>query len=1063
VTDLRSQLQSTLGSAYTIDRELGGGGMSRVFLAEETALGRKVVVKVLPPDVTAGVNVERFRREIQVSAKLQHPHIVPVLSSGEMDGVPYYTMPFVEGESLRARIASQGPLGITDALNVLRDVSRALAYAHERGVAHRDIKPDNILLSGGSATVADFGIAKAISAAKGDAANPTLTSVGTSLGTPAYMAPEQAAADPATNHRADIYAFGCVGYELLTGRPPFVAKSPQRLLAAQMSDKPQPVAELRADIPPVLADLVMRCLEKDADARPQSALDLARVLDTVTSGGGHDATPAILMGGPATFRRAVAVYVAAFIAVAVLAKAAVIGTGLPDWVFPGAIIVMALGLPVLLLTAYAQRVAHRTYTMTPAYTPGGSPSMPHGTMATMALRASPHLSWNRATMGGVYALGAFVFLVGGFMALRSLGIGPAGSLFAAGKLVERERLIVTEFHSPDTSLSTLVTEAVRTNLGQSRVLSIMPPVAVSAALQRMQRPTSSRVDFALAREIAQREGVKAIVDGSIRPLAGGYVVSLRLVGVDSSNELAVFQQTASTPGELLQSIDDLTRKLRGKAGESLRDVRGSPPLEQVTTASLPALRVYAEGARMMETGGGWVEPAERFREAVRLDAQFGMAWRKLGVALANGGAPRALSDSAFERAYALRERMTERERWLTEGSYYQQGPGRNRIRSAAAYERVLQIDPNDMAAANNLAVNLGLRRETTRSESLYKALIADGRGIATNYTNLVLMLLNNGKLAEADSLGAVVRERYPRANVGHLGLMTVLYVRGQYDSMEAVARRLANNPDNGLKAGGLHQLEMYSHLRGRMREGMQYKFMEHRARRAQGREFAPPLVDTLDFAEIDLLYGDTAGAIRRVDAARRNINLRAEPITRRPYPRLIAFYARAGSPQRARAVLAEADAEPLDSVLRRQFEPLRARSQGMVALAEGRYADAVRDFWRSDSAYDGPSEECGYCVYANVGEAWDRAGAPDSAIAYFTRYLDAPSAYRLDSDGWDRPYMVKRLGELYEAKGDTTNAAKRYREFVMLWEKAEPRLQPQVAEVRRRLSRLADAETRARR
>src|SRR5687768_17197801 len=156
MTDLRTQLQDTLGSAYSLERELGGGGMSRVFLAEEAALGRKVVVKVLPPDLAAGVNVDRFRREIQVSAKLQHPHIVPVLSTGVTGGVPYYTMPFVEGESLRARLAKSGALSINETVGVLRDVAKALAYAHERGVVHRDIKPDNILLTSGSATVADF-------------------------------------------------------------------------------------------------------------------------------------------------------------------------------------------------------------------------------------------------------------------------------------------------------------------------------------------------------------------------------------------------------------------------------------------------------------------------------------------------------------------------------------------------------------------------------------------------------------------------------------------------------------------------------------------------------------------------------------------------------------------------------------------------------------------------------------------------------------------------------------------------------------------------------------------
>src|SRR3954471_11030019 len=209
--ELRSQLEQALGATYSIERELGGGGMSRVFSATETALGRRVVFKVVRVDLGVGVNVDRFKREIVLAANLQHPHIVPVFAAGEMGGVPYYTMPFIEGESLRAR-RERGALPIAEVVSILRDVARALAYAHEHGVVHRDIKPDNVLLSGGSATVADFGIAKALIVAKSNADDSTqqyqsaLTRAGMSLGTPAYMSPEQAAADPTANHRSDIYA-----------------------------------------------------------------------------------------------------------------------------------------------------------------------------------------------------------------------------------------------------------------------------------------------------------------------------------------------------------------------------------------------------------------------------------------------------------------------------------------------------------------------------------------------------------------------------------------------------------------------------------------------------------------------------------------------------------------------------------------------------------------------------------------------------------------------------------------------------------------------------------------
>jgi serine/threonine-protein kinase len=275
--ELAEQLQKSLGSAYTIVRELGGGGMSRVFLADDNALGRAVVFKVLLPELAAGVNAERFKREVQLSARLQHPHIVPVLSAGEVDGLPYYVMPFVKGESLRARL-SGGPLPIPEVISILADVSKALAYAQSDGIVHRDIKPDNILLSGGACSVADFGIAKALSSAR-QSEGETLTSLGTSLGTPAYMAPEQIAGDPNVDHRADIYSLGCVGYEMLTGQSPFAGKSPQQMLAAHVMEKPAPLATRRADIPPSLVALIDRCLEKEPSARPQSATELVTRLE----------------------------------------------------------------------------------------------------------------------------------------------------------------------------------------------------------------------------------------------------------------------------------------------------------------------------------------------------------------------------------------------------------------------------------------------------------------------------------------------------------------------------------------------------------------------------------------------------------------------------------------------------------------------------------------------------------------------------------------------------------------------------------------------------------------
>jgi len=288
--ELRDRLQAALGDDYAIERELGGGGMSHVFLATERRLDRQVVIKLLPPDLAGGVSLDRFHREIQLVAKLQNPHIVPVITAGEADGVPFFTMPFVEGRSLRDMINAGTSMSITEGVNILRDVATALAYAHERGIVHRDIKPDNVLLSGGAAVVTDFGVAKAISTARqGTAPGGSLTQIGFSLGTPMYMAPEQAAADPNTDHRADIYSFGVMAYELFAGKPPFAGRSPAALLAAQMTETPPPLSVARPDAPVPLVELVRRCLEKDPTRRPQEATGIIQALDQALVSSGHSA------------------------------------------------------------------------------------------------------------------------------------------------------------------------------------------------------------------------------------------------------------------------------------------------------------------------------------------------------------------------------------------------------------------------------------------------------------------------------------------------------------------------------------------------------------------------------------------------------------------------------------------------------------------------------------------------------------------------------------------------------------------------------------------------------
>jgi TolB-like protein/tRNA A-37 threonylcarbamoyl transferase component Bud32 len=275
------RLRAALADRYRIEHVIGQGGMATVYLADDLRHQRKVAVKVLRPELAAALGPERFLREIRIAAQLQHPHILPLHDSGEADGFLFYVMPYVEGDSLRQKLEREGKLPVGEAVSIMHDVADALAHAHRRGVVHRDIKPDNVMLSDRHALVTDFGVAKAVSEATG---RRDLTTAGVALGTPAYMAPEQAAADPQVDHRADIYAVGIVAYEMLTGRFPFEHETPQQLLAARVTQEPVPVLDVRPAIPTGVAQVVMRCLAREVAERWQTADELVQALEAGTTG-----------------------------------------------------------------------------------------------------------------------------------------------------------------------------------------------------------------------------------------------------------------------------------------------------------------------------------------------------------------------------------------------------------------------------------------------------------------------------------------------------------------------------------------------------------------------------------------------------------------------------------------------------------------------------------------------------------------------------------------------------------------------------------------------------------
>jgi tetratricopeptide (TPR) repeat protein len=1038
------RLQAAVGDQYRILRELGGGGMSRVFLAQEVRLGRQVVLKLLPPETGAAVNVERFEREIQLAARLQHPHIVPLLTAGASGDLLYYVMPFISGESLRVKLAREGELPVLESVRILREVVDALAYAHRSGVVHRDIKPDNILLSEGHAVVTDFGVAKAVSASSGGS---SLTSLGVALGTPAYMAPEQAAADPHVDHRADIYAVGALAYEMLAGRPPFTAPTAQALLAAQITQIPEPLVFYRPTVPPGLNSVVMRCLEKRAADRWQSAAEMVPQLDAMSTPSGTmpmAAAPAVTIstGTEKAIRRGHPLRVAGLFAAASLL---VIGAvwllvqrlGLPYWVLYGAIALLLIGLPVMLVTGLHERrrAVARTTGLKVATPPAG---------------IGRWLTWRKALLGGALAFGSLGVIAAGYTAMRLLGIGPVGTLVASGVLKDREPLLLADFEnrSADSTLGPSLTEAFRVDLSQSPTVRLLDASAIADALQRMERPGGTALPVSLARDLAEREGIKGVVGGQIDPVGKGYVLSASLVSAANGQVLTAVRETAHDDGELLGAIDRLSKKLRERIGESLVSIRQNPPLEQVTTGSLPALRKYSDALRLEEEDK--LESAiPLLQEAVALDTGFAMAYRKLAVLFANVGGNDAAQVAAATRAFDHRERLPELEGQLAAGYYYQ-FVSDDPAKAVAAYRAALAADPDNTVALNNLSVALQNSRQWVEAESLAVRAMRLKRGAAF-VENAMQAEVAQGHYAAAESTLSRYAEKAPTSPALLEFRVLLATSRGDYAAGARLLGQLraVQSLSPGFRARTSMELARVSRLTGRIREAERHlrdNMSENEARGSLGAYLASAA--DLGLLELDFRGGADSG-LAVLDLA-----LARHPLDRiaaldRPYPVLISTFAELGRPDRARALTRDYESSIPEGI--RRGDKFRHRAAGALAEAEHRPADAAAAYraW-----YDGFGE-CNVCGLFELARLADQAGAADSAIALYDRGIATPALFRMYYDSYGLARALKRSGELYEAKGDRVKAADRYRRFVDLWKDADPELQPGVRDVRARLARLS--------
>jgi len=1016
--------------------------MSRVFLAEEVRLGRQVVLKLLPPEMGASVNVERFEREIQLAARLQHPHIVPLLTAGAKGDLLYYVMPFISGESLRVKLAREGELPVNEAVRILREVIDALAYAHRNGVVHRDIKPDNILLSEGHAVITDFGVAKAVTASSG---GHSLTSLGVALGTPAYMAPEQAAADPHVDHRADIYAVGALAYEMLAGRPPFTAPTAQALLAAQITQTPEPVSQHRRTVPPALGAVIMRCLEKRPADRWQNAAELMPQLDamsTPSSGTVPVTAPVVISSGTEqAIRRAHPLRVATLFLLGSLVVLAVVWVlvrrlGLPDWVLLGAVVLLAIGLPIMLVTGMheRQRAVARTTGLA-----SGSTAGPEG-----------WLTWRKALLGGGLAFCGLAVVAGAYTAMRLLGIGPVGTLVASGVLKDREPLVLADFENrtADSTLGPSLTEAFRVDLSQSPTIRLLDASSIADALRRMERTESGTLPVPLARELAEREGIKGVVTGRIAPVGKGYVLSANLIGAADGHELTAVRESAENDGQLLDAISRLSKKLRERVGESLVSIRETAPLQQVTTASLPALRRYSEALRLEEDDKQEAAIAA-LREAVALDTGFAMAYRKLAVLIGNTGSDDEAQLAAATRAFAHRDRLPELEGDLAAGYYYQ-WVAYDSAATVSAYRAALNLDPDNLPAMNNLAVELGRRRRYAEAESLVVRASYLGRG-ASFFQNAAMYQVAQGHFAAADSTLARYAAKSPSSPVLLALRAQMATARGDYAAATRLILQLraAQTSSPLWQAVTNYELSRLSMLGGRPADTERYLRASMQVLEAGGQ--GGNYVDRA--AELAIMESELRGrpdsAATIIATALTKYPLASMSVYNRPYVGLVVAYTLIGKPAEARRLWKEY--ETVVPEVTRRGDPFRDLAAGMLAEADHHPEQAELAFRR----WYARSGDCGPCGLFEQARLADQAGHTDSALALYDRGITVPAMTRYRYDSYRLPAALKRAGELYEAKGDRAKAADRYRRFVELWKDADPELQPGVREVRARLARLA--------
>jgi tetratricopeptide (TPR) repeat protein len=702
--------------------------------------------------------------------------------------------------------------------------------------------------------------------------------------------------------------------------------------------------------------------------------------------------------------------------------------GLPLWFGRALLALLGLGLIAVVVTALVQAGGLAA---------AGAP--------VPSVRLHRLMTWRRVALVGVVAFMILGAGTAGHLGARALGVGSAGTMIARGLLTEDAELVLAEFedHAGEPDVARATTEALRVHLSQSPTIRLASTARVRDALERMTLPAGARLDLATGREVALREGLKAVVGGEIHRVGSRYTISARLIEAESGAELVAAIETAREPDDLVAAVERLSLRLRERIGESLRSVRSSPPLGRVRTASLQALKSYTAGADA-NLHGEFERCALLMEEAIALDSTFAMAYEGRAACNQNLGRNPALQISDRVRAYEMRDRMTEEER-LRLTAIYHQFVTADRRRAIEAWEAYSARYPDRPAPLFNLANLHAQRRDWARAEETLLRGLELSPSSSVVLINLAGYLANQGRYAEAKATFARLEQLAPDLDLAWRKA-TLHLAEGDWEAAGAelaIAReRARGSPAQRANVATLQAL--LAQTRGRHAEAERL-LREAMVDDHQAGDFERYHVRAITLAELFLVRSDSAGALGVVEEALATRPLASLDPLDRPYLGLVSLFAGAGALDRARAALAEYE---------REVAPLRPgatvphRVRAALAVADGRPQDAIAAWLLEEE-----NEEDPLPALANLGSLHDRLGQADSAIAYYRRYLTTPSRLRYDSDPTWRGHVLERLGHLHETRGENEEASDNYAMLVELWADADLSLRPRLDLARARLRR----------